>query len=90
MHPKVHSKISITMNTGKKTIPRGYRLKESTHKLIKKVQEELNSSQDKDIARAMRLFYGTIKSENGNDFNNKVLKTLIISILISSVILSQI
>jgi hypothetical protein len=87
VHPKVHSKISKAMNINKKTIPRGYRLKESTHKLIKKVQEELNSSQDKVIARAMKLFYGTIKSTNGNTFNNKVLKTLIISILISSVIL---
>ncbi len=39
-------------------------MKASTHKLIKKVQEELNSSQDKVIARAMRLFYETIRSAN--------------------------
>jgi hypothetical protein len=77
------------MNIRKNTIPRGYRLKASTHKLIKKVQAELNSSQDKVIARAIRLYYGTIKSANGNNLNNKVLKTLIITILISSVILSQ-
>jgi len=77
------------MNIRKSTIPRGYRLKASTHKLIKKVQAELNSTQDKVIARAIKLYYGTIKSANGNNFNNKVLKTLIISILISSVILSQ-
>jgi hypothetical protein len=77
------------MKIRKNTIPRGYRLKASTHTLIKKVQAELNSSQDKVIARAVRLYYGTIKRANGNNFNNKVLKTLIISILISSVILSQ-
>ena len=77
------------MNIRKNTIPRGYRLKASTHKLIKKVQEELNSSQDKVIARAMRLFYGTIKNANGNNFRNKIVKSFTISILISSVILSQ-
>lgn len=44
------------------TIPRGYRLKASTHKLIKKVQEELNLSQDKVIVRAMRMYYSTVKS----------------------------
>jgi type IV secretory pathway VirB6-like protein len=77
------------MNIKKNTIPRGYRLKASTHKLIKKIQEELNSSQDKVIARAMKLFYETIKSANGNNFINKVLKTLVISISISSAILSQ-
>jgi hypothetical protein len=44
------------------TIPRGYRLKESTHRLIKKTQDELNLSQDKVISKAMRLYYGSIKS----------------------------
>jgi hypothetical protein len=44
------------------TIPRGYRLKASTHKLIKKVQEELNLSQDKVIVRALKMYYSTVKN----------------------------
>lgn len=54
------------------TIPRGYRLKASTHVLIKKVQAELNFSQDKVISRAVKLYYNSvrastdIKNINGN------------------------
>jgi hypothetical protein len=51
------------------TIPRGYRLKASTHKLIKKVQMELHSSQDKIISRAVKLYYVSIKNINGNSIN---------------------
>lgn len=46
------------------TIPRGYRLKASTHMLIKKVQAELNFSQDKVIARAVKLYYNSIRESN--------------------------
>ncbi len=51
------------------TIARGYRLKASTHKLIKKVQMELNSSQDEVITKAIKLYYITIKNSNGNILN---------------------
>lgn len=44
------------------TIARGYRLKASTHKLIKKVQGELNLNQDKVILRAVKMFYKSIKA----------------------------
>jgi len=44
------------------TIARGYRLKASTHKLIKKVQEELNLNQDKVILRAVKMYYKSIKT----------------------------
>ena len=44
------------------TIARGYRLKASTHKLIKKVQEELNLNQDKVILRAVKMYYKSIKA----------------------------
>jgi polyribonucleotide nucleotidyltransferase len=46
------------------TIARGYRLKASTHKLIKKVQEELNLNQDKVILRAVKMYYKSIKSSS--------------------------
>ena len=46
------------------TISRGYRLKASTHKLIKKVQEELNLNQDKVILRAVKMYYKSIKASS--------------------------
>ncbi len=46
------------------TIARGYRLKASTHKLIKKVQEELNLNQDKVILRAVKMYYKSIKASS--------------------------
>lgn len=51
------------------TIPRGYRLKASTHRLIKKVQEELNLSQDKVILRAIKLYYASIKNESSKNIS---------------------
>jgi len=51
------------------TIARGYRLKASTHKLIKKVQSELNSSQNKVITQAIKLYYITIKGTNSKIIN---------------------
>ncbi|MBI5727225.1 MAG: hypothetical protein J0M37_05555 [Ignavibacteria bacterium] len=44
------------------TISRGYRLKASTHKLIKKVQEELKLNQDKVILRAVKMYYKSIRA----------------------------
>jgi len=55
------------------TIARGYRLKAATHKLIKKVQDEFNLSQDKVILRAVKLFYKSIKS--AEDPASKVINT---------------
>jgi hypothetical protein len=46
------------------TIARGYRLKPSTHRLIKKIQTELNLSQDKIISKAVKVFYK--KSKTGS------------------------
>ncbi len=49
---------------GKKrqTITRGYRLKNSTHNLIKKLQADLNKTHDKIISSALRNFY--LKKKN--------------------------
>jgi hypothetical protein len=63
----VHINKDKQINKGKMknyTIPRGYRLKISTHRLIKKIQEELNSSQDKIISRAVREYYASRKNAN--------------------------
>jgi retron-type reverse transcriptase len=38
-------------------VPKGYRLKPSTHKLISKIQEMIQSDQDKAVSSACRMFY---------------------------------
>lgn len=38
------------------TVSKGYRLKPSTHKLIKQVQQTLNFTQEKIIRKAIKLF----------------------------------
>ena len=61
------------------TIARGYRLKASTHKLIKKVQEEFNLSQDKVILRAVKLFYKSIRSAEdpgSKEINTREINTI--------------
>ena len=47
----------------RETVSKGYRLRPSTHKLIKQVQRSLNATQDKIITMAIRLFRReTVKS----------------------------
>lgn len=43
------------------TISKGYRLKPSTHNMIKKIQMNLNSTQDKVIREAIKLYSVHIK-----------------------------
>lgn len=45
-------------------ISKGYRLKESTHKMIKRIQNELNSTQDKVISSALRMYFNQLKRNN--------------------------
>jgi hypothetical protein len=51
------------MNGKKKslTIPRGYRLKPATHRLIKGVQKELKLSQQEVISSAITYYYNFVK-----------------------------
>ena len=52
------------MRTGKitnSTVSKGYRLKPSTHIMIKKIQMNLNSTQDKVIRAAMKVYSVHIK-----------------------------
>ena len=42
--------------TSKATISKGYRLRPSTHKLIKRIQRSLNATQDRIISLAIKLF----------------------------------
>ncbi|NOS85827.1 MAG: hypothetical protein HOP31_11855 [Ignavibacteria bacterium] len=53
------------------TIARGYRLKASTHMLIKKIQAELNLNQDKVIRRAVKLYYNSIKNPKAKNAEAK-------------------
>ncbi len=43
------------------TVSKGYRLKPSTHNMIKKIQMNLNSTQDKVIRAAIKLYSVQIK-----------------------------
>lgn len=57
--------------TRKFTVSKGYRLKPSTHKLIKKVQQLLSISQDAVISQSVTLFRKglgiTVKKHNQNN-----------------------
>lgn len=53
----------VKSKEGKRT--RGYRLKPSTHNLIIKIQELMNSDQDEAIAGACIMFYAELK-KNGS------------------------
>ncbi len=45
----------------KRKISKGYRLKPSTHNLIKKIQLQFNYTQDKVISSALRIYYQQLK-----------------------------
>lgn len=45
------------------TVSKGYRLKPSTHRVVKKIQIQLNSTQDKVISSALRLYYSHLKKQ---------------------------
>jgi retron-type reverse transcriptase len=58
------SQEKIIMRTGKitnLTVSKGYRLKPSTHNMIKKIQMHLNGTQDKVIRAAMKMYSVHIK-----------------------------
>jgi hypothetical protein len=42
-------------------VSKGYRLKPSTHNMIKKIQHQLNGTQDKVISSAMKLYNEHLK-----------------------------
>jgi hypothetical protein len=45
-------------------VPKGYRLKPSTHRLIGKIQEMMQADQDKVISSACRKFYFELKEKS--------------------------
>lgn len=45
---------------------KGYRLKDSTHSLIEKIQLLINGSKDIVVSRAVRLYYNQINNERKN------------------------
>lgn len=54
--------INNKKKNGSKT-SKGYRLKDSTHDLIEKIQMLINGSKDTVISRAVRLYYNQINNE---------------------------
>jgi len=63
------TEIFLTESMKTKTVPKGYRLKPSTHELIEKVQQKLKCSKDEVLSKAVMLFYRTYKENNINKFN---------------------
>jgi hypothetical protein len=47
---------NIKQNKTQLKVSKGYRLRPSTHKLIKQVQRSLNATQDRIISMAVKLF----------------------------------
>jgi len=60
----MENNINITSKRQNPKISKGYRLKISTHNLIRKIQYELNSTQDKVISSALRAYYIQLKRNN--------------------------
>ena len=52
-------------------ISKGYRLKASTHKMIRKVQRILSCTQDSVIGRGVKMYYAEIKKTELKEINNK-------------------
>jgi len=48
------------------TVSKGYRLRPSTHNMIKKIQNLSNSTQDKVIRAAMKMYTIHLKNNNNN------------------------
>ncbi|HMS34879.1 MAG TPA: hypothetical protein PKC91_12420 [Ignavibacteria bacterium] len=73
-------KFNSIMTGGKKKsslkTSKGYRLKDSTHILIEKIQILINGSKDAVISRAVRLYYNqiNIKRKNSVSVNKKANK----------------
>lgn len=59
-----YMKTNKTLNKTNNKISKGYRLKHSTHRMIKKIQVILNNTQDKVISSAIRSYYIQIKKNN--------------------------
>ncbi|HEY3250880.1 MAG TPA: hypothetical protein VGK25_07150 [Ignavibacteria bacterium] len=69
-----NSKSTITVRT---KISKGYRLKPSTHKLIKKLQQLLNTSQDAVISSSVKLFHkGLRNNEKKHNSTNNLITNL--------------
>lgn len=67
----------ITKKRIAKKTSKGYRLKDSTHSLIEKIQLQINASKDTVITKAVKLYYNQINIErktslieNKNQLNN--------------------
>jgi hypothetical protein len=46
------------------TVSKGYRLKTSTHRMIRKIQNILGCTQDSAIGRAVQMYYAEIQKFN--------------------------
>lgn len=59
--------MNIRKNT---TTAKGYRLKPKTHKLIKKIQKQLNGSQEEILSEALKTYCFILKNDNSKNTNN--------------------
>lgn len=66
MCTNIEEKMRIIPHNKLNKISKGYRLKISTHRLIDKIQELLQCSQDEVITVACKKYYEEIKTNIGN------------------------
>ncbi len=68
VHKEVHKLTTLKMiSTVKRSDPKtskGYRLKNSTHSMIERIQSITNGSKDFVLSRAVRLYYNEINPAN--------------------------
>ena len=57
-------------------VSKGYRLKSSTHQLIRKVQMMLSCTQEGVIGRAVQIYYTEITKEKTPGYPNKLFRKL--------------
>ena len=59
--------MNIRKNT---TTAKGYRLKPQTHMLVKKIQKQLNGSQEEILSEALKTYCFILKNDNSKNTNN--------------------
>ena len=61
MHNQSNKNVAKMKRMQDQTVSKGYRLKTSTHRMIRKVQNILKCTQDGVIGRAVQMYYIKIK-----------------------------
>ena len=71
------------------TTAKGYRLKPQTHKLVKKIQKQINGSQEEVISEALKTYCRQISSKNKIGMNKTNIIIIVIFYFCCSMVYSQ-